>query len=273
MAPTIPRRNGIPLLGLGTYPLTGAQAENTIAMAIDLGYRHIDTAQMYGNEGAVGRAVAAAAVPRDELFIVTKVDPGNVGKESFRASVEKSVQELGTPPDVLLIHWPPPDSEIDGALDRLMDAQDRGLTRHIGVSNFTANMLRKAQARCAGRLACNQVEFHPLMDQTALRTAAESVNVVLTAYRPLARGAALKPQVLQDIAQRRGRPVSEIVLRWIVQLGVAAIPMTSKRENAESNLRIFSFELSDADMAAISALGTADGRMLDPGWMKGRWND
>jgi diketogulonate reductase-like aldo/keto reductase len=268
---SMPAPGGIPLLGLGTYPLMGEDAYRAVRMALDLGIRHIDTAQMYGNEREIGRAVASSGLPRGDVFVVTKVDPGNVGASRFAASVARSVEDLGGPADLLLIHWPPAEDDFDAALDRLMAERAKGNTRAIGVSNFSPAMMRRAQQRCGGALVNNQVEFHPLLDQNAVLTTAREQGMVLSAYSPLARGAALKPAAITAIASRLGRPPSEVVLRWIMQQGVVAIPMTTKRENALSNIAALSVELSPDDMAAISALGTRQGRTINPSWMAGRW--
>jgi 2,5-diketo-D-gluconate reductase B len=264
--------NGIPQLGFGTYPLKGNDAYYAVRMAIDLGYRHIDTAQMYANEGEVGRAVKDCAVAREKFFIVSKVDPHNLGPDHFLSSAEKSVANLGGPVDLLLIHWPPADAELDSVVDRLMLAKQTGLTKNIGVSNFTPRMLRNAYARTDGAIICNQVEFHPLLDQSELLKTAKELGVVLEAFSPIARGAALKPEIIQAIAARINRLPSEIVLRWIVQQGVISIPMTTKLENAKSNLRALDFELSTEDMKAISSIGTRDGRIVHTPWMQGRWD-
>ncbi len=263
---------GIPLVGLGTYPLNGDDATEAVRMAIGVGYRHIDTAQMYGNEKAVGHGVAKSGVARDEIYLVTKVDPGNLGAAKFDASVQRSLDDLGTVPDLLLIHWPPADDELDGVVDRLVAAKGKGWTRAIGVSNFTPNMMKRAQGRAKGQIICNQVEFHPLIDQAKALAAARELKIDLTAYSPIARGAALKLPAVERIAAAHGRPASEIVLRWIVQQGVVAIPKTSRKESAISNLNTLSFRLSDEEMLAISALGTADGRTINPSWMAGRWD-
>lgn len=269
----IPNINGIPAFGLGTWPLRGGELASTIAMSLGLGVRHIDTAQMYGNERDVGKAIAASGIPRAEIFVTTKVDPGNLSAARFASSAARSIDDLGGPADLLLIHWPPPDSEIDGAVDRLVAEKEKGRARAIGVSNFTPRMLKQAQARAKGQLVNNQVEFHPLLDQSRLLAAAKDVGVALSAYSPLARGKAMQPAVIQDIATKRGKAASAIVLRWIMQHGVIAIPMTTKRENAEANLQSLGFELSDAEMAAISGLGTSQGRMISMGSMSGRWDD
>jgi 2,5-diketo-D-gluconate reductase B len=263
--------HGIPLIGLGTYPLMGDEAVATVRMALEVGYRHIDTAQMYGNEKFVGQGIAKSEVARDEIFLVTKVDPGNVGAGRFEETVQRSVDDLGTVPDLLLIHWPPAESEFDAVVDRLVYAKARGWAKAIGVSNHTPSMMKRAQERAEGALICNQVEFHPLLDQKKTLATAKALNMTLTAYSPIARGAALKAQAVQEIAVRHGRPASEIVLRWIVQQGVAAIPKTAKRENAVSNLNALTFELTADDMKAISAHGSTKGRTINPSWMSGRW--
>jgi 2,5-diketo-D-gluconate reductase B len=268
----IPMQNGIPQLGLGTYPLVDQQCYDTVRMAIDLGYRHIDTAQMYQNEAEVGRAVAESGVARDKLFVVTKVDPGNLTRDRFAKSVEKSIKDLHGPVDLLLIHWPPPEEALPEMLDLLVAEQACGHTRRIGVSNFSPRLLAMAQERTKGQIVNNQVEFHPLLDQRHLLAAAQKQGVSVSAYSPLARGAAMKPDVIQVIAKRLGRPPSEIVLRWILQQGVIAIPMTTKKENAQSNLRALEFVLSAQEMDEISVLGTAEGRTVAPSWMQGRWS-
>lgn len=262
------RVNGIPLIGFGTYPLTGAEAERCVAMALEVGIRHVDTAQMYGNEKAVGRGLAASGVARGDCFVVTKVDPSNLGASRFAASVARSVEDLGSVPDLLLIHWPPSDGEIDGPVERLMRAHEQGLARQVGVSNFSVRQMQRAQQLAGGKLICNQVEFHPLLDQSKLLAAARELGLVLTAYTPLGRGRDMQQPVVQEIAARHGRPPSQVVLRWITQQGVAAIPQTRKRENAMSNLDSLGFTLTEAEMAAISRLGTREGRVISPSWVK-----
>jgi 2,5-diketo-D-gluconate reductase B len=268
---SMPVPGGIPLLGFGTYPLMGEDAIRAARLAIDLGIRHIDTAQMYGNEREIGRAVALSGLPRDDFFLVTKIDPGNLGAGRFADSVARSVEDLGGPADLLLIHWPPAEDDFDAALDRLMAERAKGNARAIGVSNFSPAMMRRAQLRCGGAIVNNQVEFHPLLDQREVLATARELGITLSAYSPLARGAALKPPAIITIAAKLKRQPSEVVLRWIMQQGVVAIPMTTKRDNAVSNITALGFELSPEDMAAISALGTRQGRTINPGWMAGRW--
>ncbi|MCA3561531.1 MAG: aldo/keto reductase [Aestuariivirga sp.] len=262
------RFNGIPAIGLGTYPLSGAEAERCVATALEVGIRHVDTAQMYGNEAQVGRGIAASGVARGDIFLVTKVDPSNLGADRFADSVKRSVDKLGTAPDLLLIHWPPADGEIDGPVERLLHAGERAMAKQLGVSNFSPRLMRRAQALAGGKLICNQIEFHPLLDQSAWLATARELNMVITAYSPLARGKCMEEKVVQEIAARHRRPASEIVLRWIIQQGVAAIPMTRKRGNAASNLRAAEFTLTPDEMDAISALGSRNLRLINPSWMR-----
>jgi len=237
------------------------------------GIRHIDTAQMYCNEADVGRAIRDCGLPRQEYYVVTKVDPGNLVADRFASSVARSMDDIGGPADLLLIHWPPEGGEFDAALERLALEMQNGMTRHIGVSNFTSNMMRRAYERTDGKIINNQVEFHPLLDQRALVAEARKLGVILSAYSPLGRGAAMKPEVIQKISNRIARPPSEVVLRWIMQQDVIAMPMTTKRENAVTNLRALDFELTSDDMAEISAIGRPEGRLINPRWMADRWNE
>jgi 2,5-diketo-D-gluconate reductase B len=260
--------NGIPILGYGTYPLSGDECRRCVSMGLEVGYRHIDTAQMYDNEEDVGDAIKGSGIKRDEIFLVTKVGPDNLAARNFIHSVKDSLERLSADyVDLLLIHWPPEEKDLDAAVDSLCEAQDLKLTRAIGVSNFTIPLLKRAASRARHPLINNQVEFHPMIDQSKLVAAAKQLGIALSAYAPLARGAALKEKAVADVARRLGRPPSEVVLRWIVQQGVVALPMTTKRENALSNLRVFEFELSSADMAAIAEATKQNRRLISPtGW-------
>lgn len=265
--------NGIPLLGFGTWPLKDDDVERCVGMALEAGFRHVDTAQMYGNEKHVGRALKASGVARRDLYVVTKVGPGNVAARAFRSSVEKSIEDLGGPVDLLLIHWPPPDSELDAVIDMLAEAHGAGLARNIGISNFPAAPMRRAAALSPVKLINNQVEFHPLINQAKVLAEAQRLGMTLSAYCPLGRGIVLKEPVILDIAKKHGRPPSEIALRWIAQQGVAAIPMTTKRDNAVSNFKALSFSLPDEDMRAITALTAKNRRVVAPESMAGRWDN
>ena len=264
----MPGANGIPLLGYGTYPLTGAECRDGVAMALDLGLRHIDTAQLYDNEKDVGQAIAKSGVKRDDIYLVTKIARDNLGRRHFIHSLQDSLDKLSVEQvDLLLIHWPPEEEDFDSAIDSLCVAQASGLAKAIGVSNFTIPLMKRAAKRASLPLINNQVEFHPLLDQSRVRAEAKKLGIVLSAYSPLGRGAVLKDPAVQEVAQRLARPPSEIALRWIVQQGVVALPMTTKRDNAKSNMRIFDFELSAADMATLSEASKQNRRLISPtGW-------
>jgi diketogulonate reductase-like aldo/keto reductase len=260
--------NGIPLLGYGTYPLTGAECRDGVAMALDLGLRHIDSAQLYDNEKDVGLAITKSGIPRQDIFLVTKVARDNLGRRHFIHSVQDSLEKLEVEQvDLLLIHWPPEEEDFDSAIDSLCVAQASGLAKAVGVSNFTIPLMKRAVKRASLPLINNQVEFHPLLDQSRVRAEAEKLGIVLSAYSPLGRGAVLKDATVVEIAKKLSRPPSEIALRWIVQQGVVAVPMTTKRENARSNMRIFDFELSSAEMAKLSQASKQNRRLISPtGW-------
>jgi 2,5-diketo-D-gluconate reductase B len=259
---------GIPLLGFGTWPLAAGEAERCVGMALEVGFRHIDTAQMYGNERHVGRAIKASGLKREDLFIVTKMGLDNVGPDRFDRALAQSLQDLGVADvDLLLIHWPPAESTFDGVIERLVAAKAKDQAKRIGVSNFNITMMRRAQTIAGGAIINNQVEFHPLLDQSRLKAEAEALGIGLSAYCPLARGKVLAEPVLLDVAKRLGRPASQLALRWIVQQGVAAIPMTTKRENAVSNRAAADFVLPPDDMAAINAMTRANRRLVSrAGW-------
>ena len=266
--------NGIPALGLGTYPLTGAECQATVAMALELGFRHIDTAQMYGNEADVGAAVLASGLPRQDVFITTKVDPGNISKNNLLPSVRRSIGALGrAPADLLLIHWPPTDgTPIEAVIEGLNRAAEEGLAARIGISNFPIKLMQKAAAVSPRKLVNNQVEFHPLLDQSRLQKVAADLGIALSAYCPIARGAVLDDPIITAIAQRTGETPAAVTLRWIIQQGVIAVPMTTKRANAAANLRALQFNLTPEDMSAISTLTKANRRIVSPASMAALWD-
>ena len=199
---------------------------------------------------------------------MTKVGRDNLSRRYFIHSVQDSLEKLGVEHvDLLLIHWPPVEEDFDSAIDSLCVAQASGLARAVGVSNFTIPLMKRAVKRATQPLINNQVEFHALLDQSRVRAEAEKLGIVLSAYSPLGRGAVLKDPTVIEIAKRLGRPPSEIALRWIVQQGVVALPMTTKKANARSNMRIFDFELSQADMAKLTATSKQNRRLISPtGW-------
>lgn len=261
----------MPILGFGTWPLVGDEGRAAVEMALDAGYRHLDTAQAYENEAEVGAALAASGIARDNVFIVTKVTQANFHPDKFLASVRQSLERLRVDRvDLLLLHWPGFERPMEETLDLLFETKSAGLTAAVGVSNYTIDMMRAAADR--GPVATNQVEFHTQIDQQRLREAAEGYGIQLTAYCPLARGRILDDPVLVDIAAETGHSTAQIALRWIVQKGVAAICMTRKRANAEANLAALSFTLTDAQMARIDEASRVHNRFVAPAAMDGVWD-
>lgn len=256
----------IPALGLGTWTLKGAECEEIVAGALSLGYRHIDTAAIYRNEEAIGAALRATSVARDDIFVTTKIWWTDLAAADLRRSTETSLAHLGLDAvDLLLIHWPNPAIALEESIAALNRLRQEGLARNIGVSNFPTALLKQAIALSDSPLAVNQVEHHPYLDQSAVRAVCEGAGMALTGYCPLYRGGDLleEPAVVQA-AKTHGKTPGQVVLRWHVQQqNTIAIPRTTRKERLAENIAIFDFALSQDEMAAISALGTAGHRLCD----------
>lgn len=249
--------------GFGTWPLRGAALEGAIESALEVGYRAFDTAQMYGNEKDLGAALARVGARRDELCLTTKVHPDNVTADKFLDSVRVSLDDLRIErADVLLLHWPPPDGDVVGAARLLETAVSAGLTRAIGVSNFTTSMMRAATKAIKTPLVANQVEFHVLLDQSKVLGAASETAIPLVSFCSLARGEILKYPLFDELARDYGCSPSQVALRWILQKGVAINTMSTKRENIASNFDVMNFTLSSVDMARIDALNAVGYRVV-----------
>jgi len=248
----------------GTFPLHGAELAAALRAALAVGYRAIDTAQMYGNEADVGAALRDAGAARAGLCITTKVHPDNFDAARFLPSVEESLQRLGVDQvDVLLLHWPPRDGQVVPSLKLLERAAALGLARHIGVSNYTAAMMRAARAAIDTPLVTNQVEFHPLLDQSVLLRAAAETGIPLSSYCSLARGAVFKFPLFGQIGAGYGKSAAQVVLRWILQKGVPINTMSTRRANLEANFDVMDFTLSSIDMHRIDALAGTGHRVVD----------
>ncbi|MFK7893239.1 MAG: aldo/keto reductase, partial [Granulosicoccus sp.] len=236
----------------GTFPLRGDACREAITTAAQVGYRAFDTAQYYENEADVGAALNATGINRADLCITTKVRNDNYTAELFLASVEKSLATLQVDyVDVLLLHWPPADFNIGPPLELLMHARDKGYAKHIGVSNFTAQMMRDAKQIVNSPIAINQVEFHPLLNQSTLLGATAETGIALSAYCSVARGEVFNYPQFETIASAYGKSAAQVVQRWILQKGVAVNTMSTRRENIEKNYDVMDFTLSSVDMAAI----------------------
>lgn len=256
----------IPAIGLGTWTLKGEACSQLVAHALRTGYRHIDTAIMYGNEADVGRGLKTAGIRRDDVFLTTKVWHTDIGAGDLERAAEGSLERLGVEAvDLLLIHWPNPRIPLADSIGALNRARERGLTRHIGVSNFTLAMIEEATRLSEAPLVCNQVESHPYLDQRRIHAACRASGMAMTAYAPLGRGGdLLGEKALVAAAAAHRKTPAQVVLRWHVQQdGVVCIPRTARIERIAENAAIFDFELSAAEMDAIGSLRRANRRICD----------
>jgi diketogulonate reductase-like aldo/keto reductase len=255
----------IPVMGFGTSGL-GKNAAELVAIALRLGYRHIDAARKYGTERGVGDGIRASGVPRQEIFLTTKVSHENLRPADFARSVETSLGELQVDyVDLLLIHWPNPQIVMADLMGTLAAAKREGLTRHIGVANFTVKLLEEAVSTCPEPLITNQVECHPYLDQARMIAALARHGMVLTAHCPLARGRLMEDPVLAEIAHARKKTIAQIALRWLVQQEIIApIPRSSNPARIAENLDVFDFRLTADEMDRITALKRPDGRVANP---------
>ena len=253
----------VPALGFGTWQLRGEACVDAVKHALALGYRHVDTAQGYENEAEVGRALRESGVPRDEVFLVSKVRPSLFAFDDVVRSTRESVKALGvTHVDLMLLHWPNPDVPVEETLEGLALLQDEGLVRHLGVSNFPPSLARRADD--AQRIFANQVEYHPFLHQRPLLQLAEARDWLLTAYSPIAKGAVVNDPVLQEIGATHGVSPVQVTLRWLIQQPrVAAIPKAASAAHREANLAVFDFSLSDEEMTRIHALEREE-RLVNP---------
>ncbi len=259
----------IPAIGFGTWPLKDEVCEIAVKTALDVGYRHIDTAAMYGNEAEVGRGLRASNVPRDQIFLTTKVWRDHIAEGDLQRSAEKSLKALGVPHvDLLLIHWPNEAISVAESIKALCDAKRRGLAKHIGVSNHTTALLAEALGAATEPLVCNQVEYHPHLKQDKIIAATRAAGLAVAAYCPLGRGdtgGVLAERAVADIAKAHGKTGAQVLLRWhLQQPGIVAIPKSATPARIAENFQVFDFELTVAEMAAISALSKPGSRIVQP---------
>jgi diketogulonate reductase-like aldo/keto reductase len=254
----------IPLIGLGTWELRGRTCARIVEEALRIGYRHIDTAEMYNNETEVGEGLRASGVPRDEVFVVTKVWPSHFAPRELERAAEDSLSRLQLAQvDLLLLHWPNPQTPLADTLGALCKVKQAGLTHHIGVANFTVALIEDAVRLASEPLVCDQIEMHPYLNQSKVVAACRAHGMAVVAYSPIARGNAAKDAVLARIGKAHGKTAAQVCLRWLVQQGIAAIPRTSKIERLKENFAVFDFELTDTEMKEIAALASRDGRLVD----------
>ena len=270
--------NGLnmPALGLGTWQIAPETIAEIVPVALDAGYRHIDTAQIYGNEEAIGQALVDSGVDRSEVFLTTKVWPEHYAPNDLLASVRQSLERLKTDyVDLLLLHWPVFGGRgMNPTLEALLRARADGLARHVGISNFNIDQTEQAVAFCGpGTLATSQVEFHVYLGQERLKRVLARHNLVLTAYMPLAKAHSVNDPVLWEIGAQYGKTAPQVALRWLVEQDrVAAIPATSNPHHARANIDIFDFALSAEDQTRIAGLARGM-RLCQPDGLAPQWDD
>ena len=254
----------IPVIGLGTWDLRGRSCARLVEQALHLGYRHVDTAEMYDNEREVGEGLRASGIARDQVFITTKVWPSHFAPRELERAAKESLARLGlAEADLLLLHWPNPQIPLRETLGALCRVRRTGLARHIGVSNFTVALIDEAVRLADEPLVCDQIEVHPFIDQSKVIAACRRHGMATVAYSPVARGGVQRDKVLARIAKAHGKSAAQVSLRFLVQRGIVVIPRTSRVERLSENFAIFDFVLSEAEMAEIAGLARRDGRIVD----------
>jgi 2,5-diketo-D-gluconate reductase B len=255
----------IPAVGLGTMTMKDALCVDIVATALKLGYRHLDTAERYGNEAEVGQGLHSSGIKREDVFVTTKVYWDRLAPGEFERSVDESLKKLKlSSVDLLLIHWPSPKVPLKDSIGALCQAKRAGLTKHVGVANFTVPMIEEAVQLASEPLVTNQIEVHPYLDQTKVIAACRRHGLSVTAYCPLARGKVPGDEMLIRIGKAHGKSASQVVLRFLVQQGLIVIPRTSNKARLAENLAIFDFKLSDQEMTEIAGLKRPDGRVVNP---------
>ena len=257
----------MPKLGLGTFRMKDADCADAVRSALELGYRHIDTAEMYDNEEPVGQGIASSGVARGDIHLTTKVWWEHLAGDGIVRAAEASLKRLGTDyVDLYLIHWPAPEMDLKQAIGALMQVKEQGMARAIGVSNFPSALLRRAVEEVGAPIACNQFESPVLLGQRQMAETAQSVGAAVVAYAPLAQGRLAGNDALQAIAKTHGATPAQVALKWLLdQDGVAAIPKAGRRESQQANLDALRIELDDADRATIAGLAK-DQRFVNPGF-------
>ncbi len=263
----------IPALGFGVFRMTEAEVEAVVPAALETGFRHFDTAQIYENEAALGRALHRAGARRDALFLTTKVWVTNYTAERFAASVDESLDRLGVDQvDLLLAHWPGDQVPVARQVEWLNAAQAAGKTRLIGVSNYNRTQLREAIATSAAPIVTNQIEAQPYLDQSAMTALARETGTALTAYFAMADGAVPRDAVIGAIAETHGKTPAQVGLRWLLQQGFIVLSKTARPARLAENFDIFDFVLTAGEMAAIAGLARPDGRIVSPKGLSPDWS-
>jgi diketogulonate reductase-like aldo/keto reductase len=255
----------IPQIGLGTMTLKGDICVQAVKTALQLGYRHLDTAAFYGNEVENGEGLRQSGIKREDVLICTKVRENNLLPENFNKSLDQSLANLKLPHvDLLLIHWNNKDIPFSTSIAALCAAKKDGRAKHVGVANFTSKMLDEAWAVTTEPLVCNQIEVHPFINQDKVLAASKKHGMAVVAYVPIARGKVPGADALERIGKAHGKTAAQVSLRYLVQLGLCAIPRTANPAHLKENLEVFDFKLSDAEMAELKKLNATNMRVVNP---------
>ena len=255
----------IPQIGFGTMTLKEDVCVQAVKTALQMGYRHLDTAAFYGNEVENGEGLRASGVKREEVLICTKVRENNLLPENFNKSLDQSLTNLKLPyVDLLLIHWNNKDIPFSTSIAALCQAKKDGRAKHVGVANFTTKMLDEAWAVTTEPLVCNQIEVHPFINQDKVLAASKKRGMAVVAYVPIARGKVPGADALERIGKTHGKTAAQVSLRYLVQLGCGAIPRTANPAHMKENIEVFDFNLSDAEMAELKALNATNMRVVNP---------
>ena len=257
----------MPRLGFGTFRMQGDVCRAAVESALALGYRHLDTAELYANEEAVGAAIAASGVPRGELHVTTKVWNENLAPDAMRRAFDTSLKKLRLEMvDLYLVHWPKPGMHLPSICETLMKLMQEGRTRAIGVANFNIALLRTVVEEIKAPIACNQIEYHVMLDQTKVKKYLDAHKIPLVAYAPLAKGNAPSDETLIAIGKKHDASAAQVALKWLLdQEGVAAIPKASRRESQQANLDALKVRLDDDDRRKIASL-PKNKRFVSPGF-------
>ncbi len=253
----------MPILGFGTWQLAGEICRDAVKKALEVGYNHIDTAEMYANEEEVGRAISESQIPRNEIFLTSKVWHANLRKDDVFRSFETSLRKLKTDYlDLYLIHWPNREIPVSETLSAMKELKDRGQVKALGVANFTIGHLEEA-LKTGVEITNNQVEFHPTLNQKELKEFCDKNRITMTAYSPLGRGAELKNPAVLEIAEKHGRSPAQVLINWLLGQNISAIPRSKDPEHIEDNFRALEWELDSEDVARLDAVGGYD-RVVNP---------
>lgn len=264
----------IPALGFGTFRMPENEVHSILPKALKLGFRHVDTAQIYKNEAAVGEVIAASGIARADIFLTTKVWVDRVGHSAFIASVDESLKKLKTDHvDLLLLHWPQSEMPLADRIGALNELRKAGKVKNIGVSNFSTTLMAEAVKLSDAPIVNNQIEYHPYLDQTKVLAQAHKTGMSVTAYYLMADGAVPKDAVLKDIGAKHGKTAAQVVLRWAVQQkDVIALSKTATESRLPENFDVFDFALSEDEMAAVHKLARPNGRIVDPAHLAPEWD-